>query len=89
MSYSQASLGNAACYIILFENQNICYQINDLENQLYLSLSLTHTHTHILLLTCVQLFCDPMYCSLPDSSVHGISQARILEWVAISFSRSS
>ena len=31
--------------------------------------------------------CDPMDCGLPDSSVHGISQARILEWVAISFSR--
>ena len=31
--------------------------------------------------------CDPMDCSLPGSSVHGISQARILEWVAISFSR--
>ena len=33
--------------------------------------------------------CDPMDCSLPRSSVHGISQARILEWVAISFSRGS
>ena len=31
--------------------------------------------------------CDPMDCSPPDSSVHGIFQARILEWVAISFSR--
>ena len=31
---------------------------------------------------------DPMDC-LPDSSVHGISQARILEWVAIFFSRGS
>ena len=30
---------------------------------------------------------EPMDCSLPDSSVCGISQARILEWVAISFSR--
>ena len=29
---------------------------------------------------------DPMDCSLPGSSVHGIFQARILEWVAISFS---
>ena len=29
--------------------------------------------------------CDPMDCSLPGSSVHGIFQARILEWVAISF----
>ena len=32
---------------------------------------------------------DPVDCSPPDSSVHGISQARILEWVAISFSRGS
>ena len=31
--------------------------------------------------------CDPMDCSPPGSSVHGISQARILEWVVISFSR--
>ena len=34
----------------------------------------------------VQL-CDPMDCSPPCSSVHGILQARILQWVAISFSR--
>ena len=33
--------------------------------------------------------CDPMDCSLPASSTHGIFQARILEWVAISFSRGS
>ena len=31
--------------------------------------------------------CDPMDCSLPGSSIRGIFQARILEWVAISFSR--
>ena len=33
--------------------------------------------------------CDPMDCSPPGSSVHGISQARILGWVVISFSRGS
>ena len=33
--------------------------------------------------------CDPMGCSPPGSSVHGILQARILEWVAIPFSRGS
>ena len=33
--------------------------------------------------------CNSMDCSLPGSSVHGIFQARILEWVAISFSRRS
>ena len=31
--------------------------------------------------------CNPMDCSLVDSIVHGILQARILEWVAIPFSR--
>ena len=30
--------------------------------------------------------CDPMDCSLPGSFVHGIFQARVLEWVAIAFS---
>ena len=35
----------------------------------------------------VLLFATPVDCSLPGSSVHGILQARILEWVAISFSR--
>ena len=34
-----------------------------------------------------QILHDPMNCSLPSSSVHEISQARILEWVAISSSR--
>ena len=46
-------------------------------------------------LMCVRMFsclvgpthCNPMDCSLPASSVHGIFQARILEWVAISSSR--
>ena len=38
--------------------------------------------------SCLTLW-DPMDCSLPGSSVHGISQARILEWVAISSSRES
>ena len=31
--------------------------------------------------------CNPVDCSLPGSSVHGISQANILEWIAIPFSR--
>ena len=57
----------------------------------------THTHTH----RCVKwkkeseitqlcpILCEDMDCSLPGSTVHGIFQARILEWVAISFSRRS
>ena len=35
----------------------------------------------------VRILCNPMDCSPPGSSAHGISQARILEWVATSFSR--
>ena len=38
--------------------------------------------------SCLTL-CDPMVCSSPGLSVHGISQARILEWVAIFSSRGS
>ena len=33
--------------------------------------------------------CNPMDCNVPGSSIHGIFQARMLEWVAISFSRGS
>ena len=33
--------------------------------------------------------CNPMDCSPPGSSVHGLLQARILEWIAIHFSRGS
>ena len=35
----------------------------------------------------VQVFCDPGDCSPPGSVVHEVSQGRILEWVAISFSK--
>ena len=38
--------------------------------------------------SCLTL-CDPIDCSIPGSSVHGIFQAIVLEWTAISFSRGS
>ena len=52
--------------------------------------SRTHSTLSILLfvvqsLSYVQLFCDAMDRSPPGSSVHGVSQARILEWIVISF----
>ena len=55
--------------------------------------SLQKEHIHMLFvcdqsLSCVRL-CDPMGCSPTGSSVHGIFQTRILEWVAISYSRGS
>ena len=61
-----------------------------------------NTHTEIIpfplfavdmsVFVCVQSCptrCNPMDCRLPGSSVHGTSQAKILEWVAISYSRGS
>ena len=74
--------------------------IEECDYSLYIvSLSLSlyiyiHTHTHIVvfvvhLLSHVQLFCHPMGYSPSGFFVHGISQARILEWVAISFSMGS
>ena len=47
------------------------------------------TYYHPVVVQSHPTLCDPMDCSPPSSSVHGISQARILEWVAISFSRGS
>ena len=53
----------------------------------------THSFMHsIMFVLCLATqscptLCDPMNCSLPGSSDHGILQAIILEWIAISFSR--
>ena len=44
-----------------------------------------HAAAAKLLQSCPTL-CDPVDCSLPGSSVHGICQARVLEWGAIAFS---
>ena len=42
-----------------------------------------HTHVCVLSLQSCLTLCNPMDCSLPGSCVHGILQARILEWVAM------
>ena len=47
------------------------------------------SHEVAKVLSHIQILCDTMDYSLPGSSVHGVSQARMLEWVAISFSRGS
>ena len=51
-------------------------------------LSVTCKESEVVAQSCLTL-CDPIDRSLPGSSVHGIFQARVLEWVAISFSRGS
>ena len=57
-------------------------------NQHFLNTSYVLVVVVILSLSHVRL-CDLMDCSMPGSSVHGIFQARILQWVAMSFSRRS
>ena len=57
-----------------------CLKIHSYLNMLFFVVqSLSH----------IGLFCDPMNCNPLDFSVHGIFQARILEWVVISFSKGS
>ena len=51
-----------------------------------------HPRVGLVLMLSAQLcttLCEPMDCSPPGSSIHGIFQTRILEWVAVSFSRVS
>ena len=51
--------------------------------------SLTSVNCGCLIAQSCLTLCDPMDSSLPGSSVHGIFQAIVLEWIAISFSRGS
>ena len=48
-----------------------------------------HLYVSVLVTQSYLTLCDPMHCSLPGSSIHGILQGRILEWVAIPFSSGS
>ena len=59
--------------------------------RVFLILCKTASNTFVCML-CAQscpTLCNPLDCSLPGPSIHGISQARILEWVAISYPKGS
>ena len=43
-------------------------------------------YVYVLVVQACPTLCDPMDYSLPGSSIHGIPQGRMLEWVAVSFS---
>ena len=62
-----------------WKNQNVSRQ-GHLQQKLIVVVVVKGIHSYPTL-------CNPLHCSLPGSSVHGILQARILEWVAIPFSR--
>ena len=70
----------------LLHCRRILYQLNYQENP---NISLAEHKILALVTQLCQTLCDPMDYSQPGSSVQGILQARILEWIAISFSRGS
>ena len=59
----------------------VCYQPVSISFVFQFSCCVFESESEVAQL-CLTLF-DPMDCSLPGSSVHGILQARVLEWVAI------
>ena len=63
-----------------------CYVLKDRDSVLLTSNSHNLVGCCLVTKLCLTL-CDPVDCSPPGSSVYGIFQARVLEWVAISFSR--
>ena len=73
---------------ILWNTMEVCKMAQILRGHIYICVCVC-VCVCVCILSCVQLFCDPMDYSLPGSSVHGILKARILEWVVISFSRGS
>ena len=70
-------------YIIYLKKSDTCSSEDNTENILFMTATMC-----LVIQSCLTL-CDPMKCSSPGSSVLGISQARILEWGAISYSRGS
>ena len=76
------------------ETNNIVKQLYSNKNKVHRNISMEAIpmlESPACMLSClswVQLFLT-LYCSLPGSSIHGILQARILEWIAISSSRGS
>ena len=78
-------LGNSRCkdHLLWLEGRSLSRGCS--QTGLVVELSCVHAKS---LQSGVTLY-DPMDCSLPESFVHGILQARILEWVVIPFSRGS
>ena len=62
-------------------------RVEQLNNNNSIGIEGCYVHVCAKSLQACPTLCDPMDCSLPGSSVYGILQVRILEWVAMPFSR--
>ena len=69
-------------YVCIYLSESCIYTQGDMYKKIYSSIACNRKSNESTL-------CNPMDCSPPGSSLHGILQARILEWAAISFSRGS
>ena len=77
-------------YIYIYSAECLCnFFFKWLQNLEELLLLLMHAWVHAKSLQSCPTLCNPMMCSPPGSSVCGVFQARILEWVAISFPKGS
>ena len=86
------SLDNLGQELLLTEGRGLHVETARSALTVILKLVISGLTTIILIALCsvAQLWptlCDPIDCSLPGSSFHGIFQARILEWVAMTSSR--
>ena len=72
-----------------YGNRNCAYLVKFPIIFLYLAISTYYVKAKVLVTQLYLTLCDPMDCSPPGSSILGISQARILEWVTIPFSMRS
>ena len=80
--------GQIVGFLTWFPGWKCCAQGIVLIPEILLDIVLQHTHEmKMLIAQSGPTLCNPMDCSLPGSSVHGIFQAKILKWVAIPFSR--
>ena len=70
------------------KNTKICCSARNARKQLYM-IGYSLSRIRAKLLESCPALCDPMDCSLPGSSIHGILQSRILEYVAMPSSRGS
>ena len=77
-----------SCYFLWTPSTNFCVCVHFFVHS-FKPIYLATVKVKMLIAQSGPTLCDPVDCSLPGSSVHGILQARILEWVAVFFSRIS
>ena len=88
----RVSLRNSMCWLSTTKHMEAKWWVQECEKIDLVNLCCVPTKFYYWVSEVTQscpTLCDPMDCNLPSSSVHGIFQGIVLEWIAISFSRGS